>query len=368
MILWFCFLFSLFYNSYALTYEQCKDHVFNRTNIDLYADSNIYTGRYYDCVISCDQRLEYKFSCYTELGFNYDLWWGLLFSGSVFLLAYSINSLKYMIRAEPDFKPKFNPQFITICSNIIVSILKIIWMACIFNGRDNSSVYGGVYLDIVLIKLNQSIIFSEMFGLILIWRTIVVSTTNMKKIDKSANKTNYLYAIGFISIMMFLVFPLSILGKQIPFLNLFSNIVVVLFIFGLMVSSLIYSFKLTKILNNGIDDIKRKNAITNIKFVNISLCVSGIYGIILPLINTFRLFEHPIIKLWIWVFGVHSIEFYVLFMIAYSTSYKAKNNINSTSNNFSIFKYSKFIRKSMNTTIVSINNLNSVNSANSIRS
>jgi hypothetical protein len=190
----------------------------------------------------------------------------------------------------------------------------------------------------------------------------------MKKIDKSTNNMNYYQTIGFISIIMFFIFPLSIFGKDIQILNTFSNIVVILVMGFLVITSIFYSFKLTKILNNGIDDIKRKNAITNIKFVNISLCVSGIYGIILPLINTFRLFEHPIIKLWIWVFGVHSIEFYVLFMIAYSTSYKAKNNINSTSNNFSIFKYSKFIRKSMNTTIVSINNLNSVNSANSIRS
>ena len=344
-----CLLFS-FNTSYAFTYEQCKNHVFNRTNIDLYADSNIYTGRNYDCVISCDQRIEYNFLCYTELGFQYDLWWGLLFSGTIALFLYSLNSLRYMIRAEPDYKIKFNPQFITIGTNIFVSVLKIIWMICIFNGRDNSSVWGGVYLDIVIIKLNQSLIFSEMFGLILIWKTIVVSTTNLKKIDKSSDQKNYYYTIGFISTMMFLVFPLSILGRNIKILNLVSNAVVVMYIIGLMIAGLIYSFKLTKILNNGICDIKRKNAITNIKFVNIGLWINGFLSGIIFILNTFKLLESPFIRIWIWSFGIHFIELCVSFMIAHSTSHKARNNNKISASSSKVSTIKSIINNSINST------------------
>ena len=359
-----CLLFNLLYSSYALTYDQCIDHKFNQTNIDLYADSNIHTGRYDDCIISCDQRYYYKLVCYSEYSYHYDAWWAFQLMCSIGLLYYSLDSLRYMIRAESDSRPKLNPQFITIGSNIFISLIKIIWVACIFNGRDDSNIVGGLYLDIVIIKLVQCINLSEIFLLIIVWKTIIISTTNLKKIDNSVNNKNYIYTTTFISIIMFIIFPLSIIGKNIQIFNTISNISVIIIMIGLIIASITYSFKLTKILNNGVSDLKRKNAIINIKFVNNSLCTCGIVACIMTFLNVFRLFEYPIIKLWLWITCIHMIEFVSLTIIAYSTSHKARNH-NSSSNSFSFsristFKSNKNNRINSASTVVSTNRTSSL--------
>ena len=370
MYLLLCLLFSLFYYSSALTYEQCLNHVFNQTNIDLFADSGIYAGRYDDCIISCDQRYYYKLVCYSEYGYHYDAWWALFMFGSILAFLYSSYCFICMIKAESDSKPKFNPQFITIGSNLFLSFIKIIWMICIFNGKDDNNVIGGIYVDIVIIKLVQSVLLSEIFMLILIWKTIVDTTTNLKKIDKAINDKNYYYNIVFISIIMLIIFPFSILGRNFQILNIVSNMFIVITIVCLIIASISYSFKLTKILNKGINDLKRKNAIINIKFVNNTLCLVGIIACIMTFINNFRLFESPFIKLWLWVSSIHMIEFVCLFTIAYSTSYKARHsdNSNTSHSNFYSFVSTRIstFKSNKNNRIISASTVVSTNQPNSI--
>jgi hypothetical protein len=317
-------LFTLFNHTFALTYEQCKGHVFNQTYIDYFGDDNIYAGRYDDCIISCDQRIYFKYFCYSELGFKYDIWWAFLFAFSIGLLFYSIHSLRHMIRAESDSKPKLNPQYIIIFTTICISVIKIIWMICTFNGKDPHSIIGGKYLDFLISKFCQCIIFSEIFLLILVWKTLVNTTQNMKKIDNIITKKNYIYTTLFICGLMLCVFPLAIVGVATPFYFTLSNVILCIYLLMLMIGGVLYSFQLTKILNAGIENAKRKNVIINIKLVNNTLCFVGLCIFILFALNTINLFKDPTILLWVYWFNLNFFEFIMYFLIAYNISYSAK--------------------------------------------
>ena len=310
--------------SYALSYEQCIGHIVNTTYINLYADTNIFGGRYDNCDITCDQRLYYKYYCYSDLGSHYDVWWAILLLFAIGLFTYSVYSLYHMIKAESDSKPKINPQYINVYATIVISIIKFIWMICTFNGKDPNSIIGGKYMDFFAIKFSQCIIFSELFLLILVWKTIVNTTQNMKKIDNVITRKNYIYTTLFICGLMLCVFPLAMIGVDMPILYTISNVVLCVYLLILVIGSFIYSCQLNKILNSGIDDGKRKSAIQNIKIVNYGLCMAGILIFILFGLDTVNIFKNPIIRLWVYWFNLNLIEFVMYILIIYSVSYKAK--------------------------------------------
>ena len=314
--------------SYALRYEDCLNHSLNRTNIDLFYDSNIFTGRYDDCIISCDQRIYFKYVCYSEIGFNYDLWWSLLMALSVGLFLYSIYSLKHMIQAESDRKIKFNPQFIIVSSTVIIAIFKIIWLACIFNGRDPYNVVGGIYLDLVAVKISQCVALAEIFLLILVWKTIVNTTSNMQKINNLITTKNYIYTSIFIAILMICVIPFSVLGSPMTLSYTMAGVMLCLYVLFLMIGGIIYGFKLTKILRSGIDDEKRKKAIINIRIVNNALCLSGLCLFTIFSLDVLGLFKTPVIRLWLYWFNGLFIEFIMYYLVTYSVSHKAKQHNN----------------------------------------
>jgi hypothetical protein len=100
-----------------------------------------------------------------------------------------------------------------------------------------------------------------------------------------------------------------------------------------MIGGVIYSFQLTKILNAGISDDKRKNAIISIRIVNNSLCISGFCLFTIFTLDVLGIFKTPIVRLWLYWFNGLFIEFIMYYLVTHSVSYKAKaaNNHNYVS-------------------------------------
>lgn len=316
--LFYLIFFYLCYISYALTYEDCLGFNFNQTNFDLYGNDPIYNGRYENCTINCDQRIYYGKICSSEISVHFDIWSISQFIGFLSSLFYNVYCLKIMLFSNNISRPKINLQYITIFINFISSIIFLI---------NTILILFDIYNDFIifsLIRLGQCLIFSEIFSLNYVWKSIINSSVFMKQINNNTKRKHYNYSLGFVMIIMLIIYPFSIISLESVFLFGITNCLLGIFCIGLIISSFFYSKKITKILESGIQHQKRRKTIINIKIIVYIFTICGLINVILNVLYMFGFFNKPIIKVYAWWFPISFTEIIMLHLIAYGTSQKAR--------------------------------------------
>lgn len=298
--------------------------IYGCLNSTIIEDPNLLKGgRYTECNIECEQSKTLGYVCYEDISFSYDLWWIITFIGFMTGLFWSFFCLYAMIKTET--KLKINPQFITIIVNIFVQLLRSIWLLCIVNGRSPMDMFGGIILESTLVKLGQCLMFTEFFTIILVWKGLVDSSSTMKKLSKKDDNRNYRNAIIFSLILLVAVFPLSLVGNTIiPILATISNFILLIFVIGLLVGGLLYSNKIKSLLSGNMKDSKKKNAIRSIMIVTRTFTILGFICFVIVILNTFGFLSEPLLKVWVWWFGIHTSEIILLNLLAFSVSQKAR--------------------------------------------
>jgi hypothetical protein len=215
-------------------------------------------------------------------------------------------------------RPKINLQYITIFINFISSIIFLI---------NTILILFDIYNDFIifsLIRLGQCLIFSEIFSLNYVWKSIINSSVFMKQINNNTKRKHYNYSLGFVMIIMLIIYPFSIISLESVFLFGITNCLLGIFCIGLIISSFFYSKKITKILESGIQHQKRRKTIINIKIIVYIFTICGLINVILNVLYMFGFFNKPIIKVYAWWFPISFTEIIMLHLIAYGTSQKAR--------------------------------------------
>ncbi len=355
-------LYTNFFTSisaFDLNY-QCIDSITNHTsNYDtkpyIYNQFDLIKGsRYSDCIMTCEQRYKFGYICYSDVGLNYDIWYWFTFLSFFAGFIWSIYCTAIIIKSDfindHDHDKKtfcyfnVNPQSITICVNNIVFLLRLVWLSLIYNGRSPDAIIGGVIVETFLIKLGQILIFTEFFGIILIWRNIVYYSISLKKIDKKDDFINYRKSIFFASALIFIIFPCSIIGDYIlPPLAWVANIVLAILSIILIYNGVINAFSIIKLIKFGITDQSKKNAIRSVQIVNYIFCFTAIICNCMIIINYIGLIHNPLLIVWLWWFIIHTSEVIILCCLAYSVSHKARATTRLCHNYNSIYTFNKHI-------------------------
>ena len=232
-----------------------------------------------------------------------------------------------MINVEPDKKVKKNSQFITIIMNTIVSIVWLCWFALTKNGRYPDVMLGEGMLDILIATFGQILSLATFFTIILVWMSIVNSTQTLTKITSETDKRNNQIIISFIILLILILFPMGIIGQlYIPIIKTIYIFSFALIILCLTISGIIYARKLTNILNKTILDVKKRNAIINIKFVISIVCCLSIL-ILIAQGSKMVILRGPVQNLWVYTFISQLCMIILTFLIAYSVSQRARSSI-----------------------------------------
>ena len=300
-------------------------------------------GRYTECSLSCEESYSTGYLCYSDIPVSYDIWWSFTFFGFVTGFIWSSYCLFVMMKTDK-MTIRLTPQYITIIVNMIVQVLRIIWLLCIINGRTPDDIFGGIVLENTLVKLGQCLMFTEFFTIILVWKGIVDRTTTMKIISKKDEYRSYRNTIMFSVILVFAVFPLSVMGYLInTIFYTISNLILMAFVTGLIIGGIIYSSRITKALENGLQKGNRKDVVRNIRFIIRIFTFLGSLCFILTIFNSVSLLNSLNLKVWVWWFSIHTNEIIFLNLLAYSVSQKARIAIRSHRTISSVFSEPKRI-------------------------
>jgi hypothetical protein len=320
----------LFYNTYAVSYQECVDNGLLNNAISADSSLDIIGARGAQCNISCAQRFFYEFICYSDVGVYYDIWfWGSCFAYFSVLL-WSIYCL-YMILRIDAFKIKIGPQLMTICGVIFTGLIRLIWLAGMYNGRTPDVFDGFVIFDVILAKSIQTLQLVLFMGIVLVWKNIVDSTKHLKQIDKNQNSNILKYIAIIYTVVAVLLLPISVIANlYIPRLNMIVGAVIGIYVLLLIIASIKYSFGIRNILKNS-SDSKKLNLIRSIQKTNLIFsCVGFIYIIVIICIYM-RLLVDPVYKVFLnW--GIISIcENINLVLFSSSVSFKARNTSHKSS-------------------------------------
>ena len=300
------------------------------------SESILMGGRYTVCTVTCEQSKELGYVCYSDITYSYDVWWWFTIVGFFTGLIWSFYCLYAMVMTET--KVKVNPQFITIMVNIFVQVIRCIWLLCIFQGRVPGDIIGGIVFESIIIKLGQCLMFTEFFTIILVWKNLVDSSTSMKKLSKEDERRSYYQALLFSLILILAVFPLAILGSVLsPIFGTISNFILLIFVICLLIGGIMYSYKIRKLLANGMKDSKKKDAIRSIMLVVHTFTFLGSLCFVVVILNTFGLLSAPQLKVWVWWFVIHTCEIVLLNLLAYSVSQKARTAFKEHKNIASVY-------------------------------
>ena len=337
------FFFLFIHYVSATSYDDCLKYNFIEPN----ASTIIKGARGADCIISCQDRLNHNFFCYSDVGFYYDIWYWIIMLGYIFIFCASIYSLYIMHSKDKHFNTK--PNMLTNYFNITVSIIRIIWLALLYNNRTPDAYPNIIVWDMVLEKLGSSIILIEILCIILVWKNIISNTNNLQQYNNNTNdKLQFILKIIYIIITITII-PLAIIGaiyNPIYFYicNGFLGIIAI-FLFS---SSIIYSSILKKILLNNTNPTKKK-LIANIQLVNNILASCGFWCIIITICAILKIFINPFLKLFVEWFSIYFSEIIILSSIIYSVSYKYMNKHISQNNHTTINTSAKQINSHFST-------------------
>jgi hypothetical protein len=209
----------LFYSSQAISYQECEEKgLFNI--IDNSESSNITGARGAECNITCSQRFLYDFMCYSDVGIYYDLWYWLFYILYIGSFIWSIYC-SYIIFKVDNFKLKLSSQNFTILGTILTLLIRIIWLAGIYNGRTPDVFNGFVIFDAILVRSVQTLQLVLFMGIVMVWRNIINSTKYLKQIDKNQNqKLVKCVSIVYVAFAI-LILPISIIANlYMPRLNM----------------------------------------------------------------------------------------------------------------------------------------------------
>ena len=304
----------------------CVDDVENKNNTSLVSISELIGGgRDGECQMSCVNRLEFGYICYSDVGFTYDVWYLIMWLGYLIAFCYTIYSTFLLTKVQ---QFTLNVQYTTILLNLFTIMTRIIWLICIYDGRMPDVILGGVITETILIKVGQTIMLSEFFGIIQVWKTLIESSTKMRKIDKKAQRRNKMMNAFFALFLIAIVGPLSILGIWIIELNTIVNIVLLLFILGLVFGGVKYMIMIRELLGHSSNNETQNGVLKTIIHVVQIFCLCGVIALLTVVANTLKLTYEPFIRVWAWWFPVHICEVFVLTILPYSISTKARQERN----------------------------------------
>ena len=278
-------------------------------------------GRDGVCEISCNVKKSQGYVCYSEVTYHYDIWYGLMLFGFIGTLGWTIKCLLVMLSLE---KFKLNTQFTTMLINCGVLLSRIIWLGCSYDGRVPSVQIGGHIMEKLIISLGQIFLIVEIFGIILVWKTLVDSSKSMKKIGSKDSTKNKRLTIGLSLFLIIFMTPITILSIFFPFLNNIRNFILLAHIIGLIIGGTKYAINIKKMLSKGVRNKKIKSAVESVLFVTFCFNVVGIVALVFIVLNALGTFNDPYLKVWLWWFVVHCCEIVILFCIPYSISSKSR--------------------------------------------
>ena len=109
-------------------------------------------GRGQPCILPNYERIQTGIICYSDVGIQYDIWWWIITS------LFIINTIWAIYLAVQMYLTKDNVNKLrqtTIGINILVMIVRLVWLGCIYNGRTPDSIVGGYLVDPLLLTVGR---------------------------------------------------------------------------------------------------------------------------------------------------------------------------------------------------------------------
>ena len=202
--------------------------------------------------------------------------------------------------------------------------MRLIWFLCRINGNTPHEIFGSYIFNTIMLKLPQTFLFSELCGIIIVWKSIIDSTINYSVLTDTDNYKQYKFLIFFCFLNTLLLIIFETMAFFNPIFMHISNGYALIIIIFLIFGSIKYSFSIRKILTSFISS--NDTTVRNIKFVNDLSCFLAIICICTVIMNSMGLFYYPFYKFIGLVIPIHSSELILMFLISYTVSYESRHS------------------------------------------
>ena len=305
LLLFFLSLFFIFANA-------CINDPTNLTEVQTSHSNN--------CFLNCSDINTLSVFCYSDIGISYSIWIWSYITASIFLFFWTIYCIYIIIQT----KLHKNTFYFIIFANLITICMRLIWFIFRINGNSPHEIFSNYITDTIFLKIPQSFLFSELCGIIIVWKSIINSTTNYIIMTDHDYYKQYKFLIFFCIINAIIMICSNILALYIPIFMHISNSYAGIVILFLIIGSFRYSLSLRKILASFIS----ANSITirNIKFINDFCCALAIISICSIIVNTIGLLDNSILKFIGLVIPIHTCELFLMFNITNAVSYESRHN------------------------------------------
>ena len=269
-----------------------------------------------NCYLNCTDLIKYSYVCYNDIGISYSVW---IWISVIVLISLSIwtSYCFYIILRSTNNKNIF--KWI-IFFNLIAINIRLIWYLFKINGYTPYDMIGDSNTNTILKNIPQSILLSEFCAIIIVWKSIISSTIDLRVISDSDTNKNYRNIIVFCICLCVSTLCLSLLGINYPILIHISNSLWGIVILGLIIGSIKYSFKIREIIKSFTSSDNR--AIINIKIVNDLSCFLALIIISTLIINLTGLLNTSLLKFFCFLIPIYCSEIVFMYVVSYTVSYE----------------------------------------------
>jgi hypothetical protein len=268
------------------------------------------------CYLNCTDLIKYSYVCYSDIGIYYSLW---IWISIISLVCLSIwtSYCFYIILKSNNNKNIF--KWI-LFFNLLAINIRLIWISFRTNGHNPHDMVGDLITNTILKNIPQSVLLSEFCAIIIVWKSIIHSTIELRVLTDAENNKNYMYVITFCLLLFVSTFSFSIIGISYPIFIHVSNSLSGVVILGLIVGSIRYSFKIREIIRSLIST--DNTTIKNIKFMNDLSCTLAILIVSSLVINLFGVLNISIIKFFFFLVPIYGSEIAFMYVVSYTVSYE----------------------------------------------
>ena len=197
-----------------------------------------------NCFVSCSDANYLSYLCYSDVGIAYSFWIWISISLNILILLWTFYCFYTIIHS----RIKKNTFYFIISLNIITIILRLIWFLCRINGNTPDVLLGNRISNTVLLKLPQTFLFSELCGIIVVWKSIVHSTINYTVLTDSDYYAQYKFLMLFSVFNAICLIAFETISLYYPIFMHVSNGYAAFVIILLICGSIKYSLSIRAIL------------------------------------------------------------------------------------------------------------------------
>ena len=273
-----------------------------------------------NCYLNCTDLVKYSYICYSDVGISYSIW---VWVSLIALICLSIwtSYCFYIIICSKNNKNIFK---LIVFFNLMAINIRLIWFVFRINGNNPHDMIGDFTTNTILKNLPQSILISEFCAIIIVWKSIISSTIDLRVVSDSETNKNYLNIILFCFFVFSSTLILYLFGIYYPIMIHVSNSLAGLYILVLIIGSIRYSFQLTGIIKSltSSDNGSDNRSVKNIKFINNLSCFLAMVIISVLIINLFSIFNTGILKLFCFLIPIYGSEIVFMYVVSYTVSYE----------------------------------------------